>query len=210
MVPPSEPPPLRYLAPIGAGVDGESFSPEERQVLDLVNRKIAAQESLEQLVGFLFDAVQPIVAADRAAVTFLEEDGARLVAHYTKANYEPLFLKKGYSEDLKGSSLEAVIQGGRPRIIDDLDRYLADHPSSRSTRLLVREGVKSSMTCPLLVDGRVAGLLFFSARRRHAYTDHDVRLHQAMAERLGQAVEKSRHIEQLRRRTRPISRCSAS
>jgi signal transduction histidine kinase len=53
------------------------------------------------------------------------------------------------------------------------------------------------MTCPLLVEGRVAGLLFFSATRPHAYTEHHVRLHQAMAERLGQAVEKARRIDEL-------------
>lgn len=194
---PNDPSPFRYLSPVGTTVAGEPFSPGEQRVLDLVNQKIAGQDSLEQLVDFLFDTVQPVVAADRVAVTFLEEEGARLVAHYTKASYEPLLLKTGYSEDLRGSSLEAVIQDGRPRIIDDLERYLAEHPSSRSTRLLVREGVKSSMTCPLLVEGRVAGLLFFSARRAHAYSEHHARLHQAMAERLSQAVEKARRIEQL-------------
>jgi signal transduction histidine kinase len=189
--------PLRYLAAAGSHVGGEPFSPDERQVLDLINQKIAGQDSLEQIVDFLFDAVRSILPADRAAVTFLEEEGARLVAHYTKAAYDPILLKKGYSEDLRGSSLEAVIDSGRPRIIDDLERYLADRPSSRSTRLLVREGVRSSMTCPLLVEGRIAGLLFLSARRSHAYTEHHVRLHQAVAERLGQAVEKARRIEQL-------------
>jgi signal transduction histidine kinase len=194
---PIERDPLRYLDAAGSHVSGELFSQEEQQVLDRINQKIAGQDSLEQIVDFLFDAAQPILPADRAAVTFLEEDGARLVAHYTKAAYDPILLKKGYSEDLRGSSLEAVIGSGRPRIIDDLERYLADHPSSRSTRLLVREGVRSSMTCPLLVEGRVAGLLFFSARRSHAYTEHHVRLHQAVAERLGQAVEKARRIEQL-------------
>ena len=131
-------------------------------------------------------------------MSFVEEQGGRLAAHYARAHYDPLILKKGYTEDLAGSSLERVIASGRPRIIDDLERYLADHPASASTKLLVREGVRSSMTCPLLVDGRVAGLLFFSATRPHAYTEHHVRLHQAMAERLGQAVEKARRIERTR------------
>jgi signal transduction histidine kinase len=190
-------PALRYVAPAGSSDESAVFSPEEQQVLDRINQKIAAQESLEQLVDFLFDAVQPILVADRIGVSFLEEDGARLVAHYTKASYEPLLLTKGYAEDLNGSSLETVLRSGRPRIIDDLERYLANHPSSASTRLLVREGVRASMTCPLVVDGRIAGMLFFSATRPHAYTEHHVRLHQAMAERLSQAVEKASRIEQL-------------
>jgi signal transduction histidine kinase len=119
---------LRYLDPTGSSGESASFSTEEQRVLDRINQKIAAKESLEQLVDYLFAEVQPIVAADRVGVSFVEEDGARLVAHYARAHYEPLLLKKGYAEDLNGSSLEAVLRSGRPRIIDDLERYLADHP----------------------------------------------------------------------------------
>jgi signal transduction histidine kinase len=194
---PADSPALRYIAPVNPSAEPAVYSPEEQRVLGRINQKIAAQESLEQLVDFLFDAVQPIVVADRIGISFLEEDGARLVAHYTKAVYDPLLLTRGYAEDLSGSSLEAVLRSGRPRIIDDLERYLANHPSSASTRLLVREGVRSSMTCPLVVEGRIAGMLFFSATHPYAYTEHHVRLHQAMAERLSQAVEKASRIEQL-------------
>jgi signal transduction histidine kinase len=148
-------------------------------------------------MDFLFEAVQPIFDCDRVGVSFLEEGGARTVAHYTRAGYEPVLLKKGYAEELAGSSLAGVIESGRPRLLRDLERHLVEHPSSRSTKLLVSEGVRSSMTCPLLVEGRVAGLLFFSSRRPDAYTEHHVLLHLAIAERLGQAVEKARRIEEL-------------
>ena len=168
---------LRYLdLPLPPDAS-TGFSPDEQRILGLINQKIAAQQSLEQLVDFLFESVQPIVTADRVGVSFVEEQGGRLVAHYARAHYDPLILKKGYAEDLAGSSLERVIASGRPRVIDDLERYLADHPASASTKLLVREGVRSSMTCPLPVEGRVAGLRFFSATRPHAYTERHVRLH---------------------------------
>jgi len=57
--------------------------------------------------------------------------------------------------------------------------------------------VRSSMTCPLRVDGRVVGVLFRSARRPAAYTEHHAALHVAVAERLSQAVEKAYRIERL-------------
>ncbi len=174
-----------------------AFSVEERAVLDRINQKIAGAESLASLVDFLFEAVQQIFDCDRVGVSFVEEDGARLVAHHARAAYEPVLLKKGYAEDLAGSSLQAVLSSGQPRIITDLERYLESRPASRSTRLLVKEGVRSSMTCPLLVDGRIAGLLFFSSRRPAAYAPRHVRLHLAVAERLSQAVEKARRIEEL-------------
>lgn len=174
-----------------------ALEPAEQAILDHINRKVAAAESLEALIDFLFDSVQPIFDCDRASVAFVEEDGARIVSHYTRATYEPSLLKKGYAGDLQGSSLARVLESGLPRVIDDLEAYLADHPGSASTRVLVREGVRSSMTCPLLVEGRVAGMLFFSSRRPRAYTRRHVAMQLAIAERLGQAVEKARRIEQL-------------
>lgn len=187
---------VTLIEPAGVG-QAAAFTRVEQQVLERVNQKIAGAPSLEALVDFLFEAVQPIFDCDRVGVSFLEEGGARLVAHCTRAAYEPVLLKKGYAEEVAGSSLAAVIEGGRPRILRDLERHLEERPASRSTRILVREGVRSSMTCPLLVDGRVVGLLFFSSRRPDAYTPHHVLLHLAIAERLGQAVEKARRIEEL-------------
>jgi len=140
-------------------------------------------------------SIQPILACDRIGVSFVDDDGGRLVAHYARTGYEPVLLKKGCAEDLAGSSLERVIASGTPRIINDLERYAAKRPDSRSTAILLREGVQSSLPCPLAVEGRNVGVIFFSDRRPSAYRDHDIRLQLAIAERLSQAVEKAWRIE---------------
>lgn len=71
-----------------------------------------AAESLEALVDFLFDAVQPIFDCDRVGVSFLEEDGARLAAHHGRAAYEPVLLGKGYAEATPGGSAFTVWNEG--------------------------------------------------------------------------------------------------
>ena len=81
------------------------------------------------------------------------DDGRRVAAQWTRTEYEPVLLKQGYSEDLSQSSLRTVLESGSPRIIYDLEAYLQEHPRSASTRLLVREGVRSSRTCALVVPG---------------------------------------------------------
>ena len=175
----------------------EKFSPAELDTLEKINARIAAGRSLEEIITFLFETVRAVSPCDRIGLSFLEEGGRRLVAHFAIAAYTPLLLRKGYAEDLRGSSLERVINKRTPRIINDLEAYLAAHPKSVSTRILVREGVRSSLTCPLYVDDRVVGLLFRSSRERNAYDEAHVKLHLAMAERIGQAVEKAYRIEQL-------------
>ncbi len=75
--------------------------------------------------------------------------------------------------------------------------YYSRHPESESTRLLMEEKILSSMTCPLKVEQRAVGLLFFSSKEKNAYTEHGIRLHLAVSERLSQAVEKAWRINQL-------------
>jgi hypothetical protein len=187
---------LRYLDLPGSVRDFVEFSAEESRVLATVNQKVAANTSLADVMDFVFNATREICPCDRIGVAFLEDED-RLVSDYVRASYEPVLLSTGYAEVLQGSSLRHVISTGQPRVIDDLESYLAEHPSSASTALLVREGVRSSMTCPLSVDGRPVGVMFRSSHRPRAYDDHQVRLHLAIAERLAQSVEKAWRIERL-------------
>lgn len=173
------------------------FSSEERRVLDLVNQKVAAGRSLDDVMGFVFETTREILPSDRLGLSFVEENGRRVVARWARASYEPLLLGDGFAQDLRGSTLAPILDAGRTRVIVDLNRYLDAHPHSASTKLVVQEGLKSSMTCPLAVDGRPVGFLFRSSRQSNAYDYHHVRLHLAIAERLSQAVEKAWRIEQL-------------
>ncbi len=174
-----------------------ALAPWERGVLNTVNQKIAAAESLDQVMTFLFDTTKNIFPCDRIGLAFLEENGRRIVSRWVKAKYEPVVLPIGYTEDTINSSLKEILETGALRIIDDLEQYAKNRPESLSTRLLISEGVRSNMTCPLKVEGRPVGLLFRSSQTPAAYDEHQALLHILIAERLGQAVEKASRIEQL-------------
>jgi len=175
----------------------EHFPAEEQAVLDLINQKVSAAASLGDLMDFLFDTVRQLYPCDRIGLSFLEDEGRRAAAHWTRALYEPIYLKKGYSEDISRSSLRTIVESGSPRIIYDLEAYLEEHPRSVSSSILVKEGVRSSLTCALSVEDRPVGLVFLSSREPRSYTPYHVRLWLAIAERLSQAVEKAWRIEQL-------------
>lgn len=178
----------RALLPIGG---------EERALLRTVNQKIAARPSLRDIVDYLFERTQSLIPCDRIGLAFVDESGERVTSYCNRASYSDLLIDKDYSEALHGSSLEEILRTGLPRIIDDLEVYLQSHPHSRSTRLLLREGVRSSLTCPLSVEGRVVGFVFRSSRQPHTYHTRHIELQMAIAERLSQAVEKVWRIEQL-------------
>lgn len=186
-----------YLDPSALTNLRAALSAERQTALETINQKIAAGQSLDEMLSFLFASSRSVCPCDRIGLSFVEEDGLRVRAYRAVADYEPLLLDKGYAENLQGSSLAQVINQGRVRIIRDLETYLREHPNSSSTKIILQEGVRSNMTCPLVVDGRNVGLLFRSSRRPDAFGEQDVMLHLAVAERLSQAVEKAYRIEQL-------------
>ncbi len=174
-----------------------AFNNEIRHILDRINQKVAAAESLDAVMNFVFDATIEFFPCDRIGLAFLEEDGHRIVSYWNKTLYEPVFLDKGYAEDLANSSLKKILETGQRRIIHDLQEYLERHPGSRSAQLLIQEGIRSSMTCPIRVEDRIIGLFFRSSKIPYAYTPLQVQMHIAIAERLSQAIEKAYRIEQL-------------
>lgn len=193
---------ISYVDPYRDSRGMAPLSQQERAVLRAVNQRIAAKPGLAAVIDYLFEETQALIPCDRISVAFVEEDGERVTSQFTRAAYEPLLLRTGYSGDLNGSSLGEVLRSGIPRIISDLERYQAEHPRSRSTRLLLKEGVRSSLTCPLEVEGRVLGFMFRSSRQPGVYTRRHVELQVSIAERLSQAVEKAWRIEQLQQANR--------
>ena len=188
---------LQYVDAMGLEAIYRECSPQERLILDTINQRISGAESLDEIMNFLYESIGRVGACDRLSLAFIVEDGARVVSHWTRSVTEPLVLPDGYAADLQVGSLQQVLDSGKPRVINDLAQYLKAHPDSIPTRHIVAEGMRSSMTCPLIVMGRPIGFLFRNSRQTGAFDDHQVQLHGAIARSIGQAVEKAYRIEEL-------------
>jgi len=196
---------LLYFDEADASSAPASLSAEESAAVDLINRKVANHATLSEAMTFLFEASRSISPTDRISIHFLDEDGYRLIAHWVRTTYPTVRLGEGYVQDLRGSSLLEMFRTGTTRVINDFRRFAVDHPESLSSRLLVEEGCRSSITRPLLIEGRVVGILFRTSCRPSAYDLHQVHLHQAISERVGQAMEKGYLIDKLKEANRVYS-----
>ncbi len=177
--------------------DEVDFSPEERKILGRINDRVAGGKSLTEILDYIFIEANLIIPCDRLDMAFVEDDDRRMVLRYVKARYKPVYLGVGFASDIAGGSIQKVFRSGYPSIIHDMEFHARNNPQSDSARLLVREKIRSSMVCPLVVENRPVGMLMCRSRRPGAYGEHEVRLQTAFARRLGQAVEKAYRIEQL-------------
>ena len=152
---------------------------------------------LEEVMDKAYATLKSVLPYDRLGVALLERDGQVVRARWEKADYPDLMLRRGYAGAMNGSSLQAIIASGEPRIINDLAAYLAQHPSSDSTHLMVAEGIRSSLTCPLISVGKPVGFMFFSSLAPDTYKGLHVDVFKLIAGHLSVVVEKSNLYQQI-------------
>jgi diguanylate cyclase (GGDEF)-like protein len=152
---------------------------------------------MDEVLEEMFDSFQSVFPYDRIGCSLLEDEGRTVRAVWARSRGAAPRLGVGYSAPLSGSSLARIIETGRPRILNDLEKYLREHPGSHSTRLVVSDGVRSSLTCPLVAHGKRVGFVFFSSNRRNAYSERHVELLMVIAGQLSLVVEKGRLYSEL-------------
>jgi signal transduction histidine kinase len=168
----------------------------ERALLEVtarINSGLLVNEVLEQV----YSSFRTLIPYDRIGLALIEDGGGTLTARWARSEAVAIELRVGYSAPLAGSSLQRLLEHGRPRMLNDLATYLQQNPNSESTRLIVREGMGSSLTCPLIAAGKPVGVLFFSSMKPHTYDRVHVETFQQLAGQLAVTVEKGRLYQEL-------------
>ncbi|MCU0476756.1 MAG: GAF domain-containing protein, partial [Anaerolineae bacterium] len=136
---------------------------------------------LDEILDRVYVEFQDFLPYDRMGVSVVDVAAGTVTAIWARTSVPRQRIRKGYTAHLDGSSLQAVLASGEPRIIDDLQHYLKQHPDSYSTKLALSEGIRSSMTCPLMANGVPIGFVFFSSAQPHTYTEAHIALYRQVS-----------------------------
>ena len=161
------------------------------EATDRINPGVLLDEVLRQ-VHESFHAVIPF---DRIGFALLDEAGGTLRTRWVKTSAPETKLTAGFSMPMQDSRLQQVMDAGEPSVIGDLAAYLKRHPESQATPLLLAEGMRSSMACPLAAAGKPIGFLFFSSMAADAYGPAHVEAMRDIAAPLAALVVKGRLYE---------------
>ena len=175
---------------------------------DLVVEQLLVQLNMgrgfEELFNSIYDQLQGIVPYNRIAVALFDEheDLLRLISCRSDGE---LHLKVGYAANLEGSTLQPLLRTDQSRIINDLEGYLEKKPTSASTKLIVKEGMKSNLTLPLVAGGEPIGVVFFSSRQKDTYNEQHASLLRRLASHIAISIEKTQLITQLQQQNKGLA-----
>lgn len=162
-----------------------------------VAEQVAGGMLLDDVLDRIYVAFKHLIPYDRIGCALLNGSRTKVRAHWARTEYGDVKIGSGFTSRMEGSSLKGVMTSKAPRIINDLEAYLTAHPGSVSTKLIVAEGVRSSLTCPLIAEDRPLGFLFFSSREKDTYREVHQETFLRIAGQVSLLVERSRLVQRV-------------
>jgi PAS domain S-box-containing protein len=142
--------------------------------------------SLDRLLAELLDRVRDAMDVDTVAILLREAD--ELVAWATKGLELDVRIRVPMGAGFAGR----IAEQKAPIVIDDIDT------AELYTPFLRERGVKSLLGVPLLIEGRVLGVIHVGRFVRRPFTDDDTRLLELVAFRVALAIDNARLFEEER------------
>jgi signal transduction histidine kinase len=165
-----------------------------RKLQALTDAALAHLE-LDALLPTLLLRTREILGVDTCAVLLLDEETDELVARAAVGIEEEV--ERGVRIPVGGGFAGRVAADRQPVILDDVGHADVLNP------ILLEKGIKSMLGVPLLVGGRILGVLHVGVLSRRVFDDNDVELLQFAADRAAIAIEHARAFAAERRaRTR--------
>jgi serine phosphatase RsbU (regulator of sigma subunit)/anti-sigma regulatory factor (Ser/Thr protein kinase) len=148
--------------------------------------------NLHDLLSELLDRIVDILEADTAAILLVEPDGETLAARAAKGIEAEV--ERGFTLTIGSGFAGRIAATREPVIIDDLETT----PAEVLNPVFREQGVRSLLGVPMVVEGRLVGVVHVGTRIPRNFTDDDAQLLQAVADRAALAIEHDRLFVQHR------------
>ena len=164
--------------------------------LEVISEAALTHLDLERLLENLLDGIRKVMRTDTAVALLLDESGEELVASWARGLEEEV--EAGVRIPVGKGFAGRVAAERLPVVIPDVRKAQLVNP------LLVMRGLKSLLGVPLLVEGRLLGVLHVGSLQPRVFTTDDARTLQLLADRVALAIEQSRLYESERAASRRL------
>jgi signal transduction histidine kinase/transcriptional regulator with GAF, ATPase, and Fis domain len=165
--------------------------------LEVISEAALTHLDLDRLLENLLDGIRKVMRTDTAVALLLDDRGEELIASWARG---------GLEAEVEAGVRIPVGQGFAGRVAADrLPVFIPDVQKAELVNpLLVKRGLKSLLGVPLLVEGRLLGVLHVGSVKPRVFDVDDARTLQLLADRVALAIEQSRLYESERAASRRL------
>ena len=141
---------------------------QELSVLHTIDRAVNETLDLDQILKVAIEKTMEFLGADTGTINLLQEDGKTmlLMAHRGLSDE---FVKNVETIQL-GEGISGRAAAERKPVIMDISHY----PSKRLAPFIIKEGVQSLVSVPLLAKDRVLGAINIGSRKPDAFPENKI------------------------------------
>lgn len=96
---------------------------------------------------------------------------------------------------ISDTSLGKLLHNGKPRIINDLEKYHSIRSLKSYNKIILDAGVKASITLPLTLSGKPIGIIFFSSTSKDVYRKEHINVLETLANSIAISFHQNIYIE---------------
>ncbi|MGH8728062.1 MAG: AAA family ATPase [Burkholderiales bacterium] len=181
-----------FAARAAAEIERLRAQERERALLEL-NNSIITSLKLSELLTAARDALQRVIAHDRAAIAIYEPEVDDLRVYALDGSFAPDQLVVGKLLDVKGERGATRFDFRRPLLRNDLEeerQYFFDEG-------LIAAGMRSHCALPLVAGDKTIGILGISSRLKNHFSQSDFEFLQEVASQIALAVANVQAYEQI-------------
>lgn len=163
---------------------------ERLRVIQSVTEAALAHLNLESLLADLLDRIAEILSVDTVAVLLVDEGTNELVARSARGIEEEV--EQGVRVPIGRGFAGRIAAERHPVILNDVQHADVMNP------ILRRKGIRSLLGVPLMIEGRVLGVLHAGSLHMRQFTEQDSNLLQIVGDRVALAIDHARMVESAR------------
>ncbi len=168
------------------------------ETLYAIDRVVSQTLDLDTIFRDALSKALEVTGIEAGGVYLLEEDGETLsLKNYKGVSPE---LAHAFSKTKVGQGVSGMaVKSGKPVTLE-VEKY----PSTELLSLLVKDGIFSLISTPLIAKGKVVGAMTFVNRRHRSFSQDDLDLLASIGSQIGVAVENARLFSELEKHHRML------
>ncbi|MEK7700294.1 MAG: ATP-binding protein, partial [Planctomycetota bacterium] len=166
---------------------------QEKDILNNINKILASRLDIREVYKSLGSELNKVIDFDRMSITLLDEKREEFSIFAVSKEYGGSRLEEGLHYPKYGTLAGKVVEDGMVYMVSDTSQG-----AFSTDNILLKEGIKSRLSVPLICKGEIIGSLNFGSRNVHNYSENHVDIVSKITPQLAIAIDNTRLFDKIK------------